>query len=457
MGAKGQQPQAEVPQACARQCSVAILSYATTQEYISAAVHAPEDVLATLTNRQVIMENTPTSAPSSSPRSAPSSSPINPSNASGFQRRPNASAPTTPITPLPAASHAEQTEPQAARISGPRASQSGPRQPGAPVVAAGMISGPRGRMRASVSTPLTSSAVYGPGPFFALAILLLPVITALVGVIIFVTSPGPLPIWLPLLLLLWLPILGAIWSLMKTVRLSTAGVAIGRPGSAWVEMPWEYIERVETRGPFIRIADTQRRSMSFAPRLLVDGLRLRRQLLLRLPPQTLSASLRQEAQSLITGDITDMATGGLTDVRARPRRRWATIGIGGFLALAALAGVVLRFLPLAASIPLAVLLLAPGLALLAGAFWLRQLVSVGQQGISVRGWFGRKERTMAWEEIELLEVAPGEIVIRFRGVRKLLCPGPALFRPIERNRMRAFIHAYCLDRGAPLAPRFWLF
>jgi len=313
------------------------------------------------------------------------------------------------------------------------------------------------RPRTSVSTPLTSGAVYGPGPYFALAILLIPVITALIGAVIFISFHGSLPIWLPFLLLAWLPILLLIWSLMKTVRLSTAGVAIGRPGSAWIEMPWEYIERVERRGPFIRLTDTRRHVASFAPALVVDGLRLRRQLLLRLPPQTLDGALRQEAQSLITGDITDMTTGGLTEVRARPRRRWATIGIVGFVALAALAGAALHFLPLVAAIPIAILLLTPGLALLVGAFWLRQQVVVSEQGVSVRGWLARKERAMRWDEVELIELTPGEIVIRLRGERRLLCPGPNLFSPTERNRIRAFIHAYCLDRGTPIVPRFWLF
>ncbi len=320
-------------------------------------------------------------------------------------------------------------------------------------------SGPLPRPRASLSSPLADATIYRPGPSFALIILLIPVITALVGGALYLGAPGPLPIWTPFLLLLWIPALVGVWAAMKTVRLSSLGVAVGRPWGQWIEMDWDTIERVEQRGPYIVIHSTNRQRMTFAPALLVDGLRLRRQLLLRLQPQTLGGSLRQEAQRLITGDLTDLAPGGgLTgSLRARPRAVWATLA--ALIGVAALAGGVagVIWLPLLGAIPLAIVLLAIAVVAALATLWFRQQVVVDEKGIRVLGFPPQRVNFMPWEAIELLELGPNELVLRMRGENKLVCPGPPLFTIPERNRMRAFIHAYCLDRGAPRVSRWWVF
>lgn len=319
-------------------------------------------------------------------------------------------------------------------------------------------SGPAPRPRASLSSPLADATLYRPGPSFALIILLIPVVTALVGGALYLSNPGPLPIWSPFLLLLWIPAVVAVGAAMKTVRLSSLGLAVGRPWGQWAQMDWDTIERVEKRGPFIVLYDTNRQRVTFAPALLADGLRLRRQLLLRLQPQTLGGSLRQEAQSLITGDLTDLAPGGLTgSLRARPRAIWATLA--ALVCVSAVAGGVVGMikLPLLAAIPLALVLLV--IAALGGlaALWFRQQVVVDEKGIAVRGFPRQGAGFMSWEAIELLELGPRELAIRLRGERRLLFPGPPLFKRAECNRMRAFIHAYCLDRGTPRVSRWWVF
>jgi len=310
-----------------------------------------------------------------------------------------------------------------------------------------------------MSSPLADATLYRPGPSFALLILLIPVITALVGGALYLTTSGPLPIWSPFLLLLWIPALVGVWAVMKTVRLSSLGLAVGRPWGQWIQMDWDTIERVEQRGPFIVLHNTNRQRVTFAPALLVDGLRLRRQLLLRLQPQTLGGSLRQEAQSLITGDLTELTPGGgLTgSLRARPRVIWATLAaLVGALALAG--GVAsLIWLPLLAAIPLALVLLALAVLAALATLWFRQQVVVDEKGIGVFGFPPQRDSFMAWENIELLELGPNELALRLRGDSKLVCPGPPLFTVAERNRMRAFIHAYCLDRGTPRVPRWWVF
>lgn len=315
------------------------------------------------------------------------------------------------------------------------------------------------RPRASMSSPLADATLYRPGPSFALIILLIPVVTALVGGALYLSNPGPLPIWSPFLLLLWIPALVGVGAAMKTVRLSSLGLAVGRPWGHWIEMDWDTIERVEKRGPFIVIYNTRRQRMSFTPALLVDGLRLRRQLLLRLQPQTLGGSLRQEAQSLITGDLTELAPGGgLTgSLRARPRSLWAALA--ALVGVAALAAGVACFiwLPLLVAIPLALVLLAVAVVGALATLWFRQQVVVDEKGIGVLGFPRQGVNFMPWEAIELLELGPSELAIRLRGERRLLFPGPPLFKRAECNRMRAFIHAYCLDRGTPRVSRWWVF
>lgn len=316
---------------------------------------------------------------------------------------------------------------------------------------------PPSRPRATVSLPLVDATIYRPGQSVAVIVLAVPVALALVGAAVALNSSGTVPVWLPLLLLLWLPCLPILWLLMRSVRSSATSIAVGRPWQLWHEIPWTMIERVERRGWWIVIEATGGERLAFAPRLLQDGLRLYRQLLLRLPSHVLVGAMRQEAQSLIMGDIVPLPAGGFSGtLRARPRPRWPVITACLSLAAWALATAALTMLPLTPAIPLAIVGLLLGGVGLATTYWLLQEVVTSEVGLAVVS-ISRRTQTMRWDEVELIERGPFEAILRFRGLHRLRCVGPVLFRPAERDVLRAFIHEYCVSRKVPVVSRMWLF
>src|SRR5689334_14871110 len=112
---------------------------------------------------------------------------------------------------------------------------------------------PLNRGPAIASTPLLDIQVFRPGSLLALTILLLPVLVALAGAVVFILMNAPIPEWLPFLALLWIPCAPIFWLAMQSVRTNTVGVAAGRPWRSWVEIPWTLIERVEQFGPLLTI------------------------------------------------------------------------------------------------------------------------------------------------------------------------------------------------------------
>ncbi len=311
--------------------------------------------------------------------------------------------------------------------------------------------------RIVASTPLADATIYRPGPYLALGLLAIPVLIALAGAFLALNTHGSVPVWLPLLLLLWIPCLPLALLTLKAVRTSNTGIAVGRPWKLWDEVPWQMVERVEKHGPRVIIIGTDGTRITFVPRLMRDGLRLHRQLLLRLPPHVLGGGLRQEAQSIVMGDLYAMAEGGLTGtLRARPRP-YHVAGAVLVLVIALAVGVaaVLR-LPLWASIPLGLL----ALVLAAGAgltiWWLLQEVQVTEKGLRVQQLLGGRSASIAWEDVQLIECDPREVMLRLRGDHRLRCIGPNLLRPTQRDMMRAFIHEYCRSRGVPVVRRVWM-
>src|SRR5258706_10420153 len=149
------------------------------------------------------------------------------------------------------------------------------------------LSRPLAHSRPLTSTPLMEVVVYRPGPFLALAVVLLPVVITLAGALIAFSADGEVPVWLLFVLLLWVPCLPFVWRSMRTVRTDTIGIAAGRPWQRWQEIPWTAIERGEKRGGTIRIRASTGVEISFQPSLLRDGGKLTPQLLFRLPAHVL--------------------------------------------------------------------------------------------------------------------------------------------------------------------------
>lgn len=308
------------------------------------------------------------------------------------------------------------------------------------------------------STPLTDVEVYRPGPYFALIILLVPVLVALVGTVVSLNENGNIPVWLPFVVFLWLPLLPAIWFVMQSVRTNPYGIAAGRPWRTWQEIPWVLIERVEQAGIVIRIQGSNGHTLALIPLLLREGKRLKRQLLLRLPPHVLAGELAQEAQFLLVNGIHTMPEGGLSGtLQARPQARWRAILLLIALALVGCTVAATLNLPLAVAIPIAVVCVGGTAASVFAAGWLVQQVFVNERGISARWSLVRRSREITWEQVELIEHSSRQALLRIRGgAYRSVCLGPALLPTAQRDLMRAFLHEYCVNRGVPIVRRRWL-
>lgn len=307
------------------------------------------------------------------------------------------------------------------------------------------------------STPLADLKIYRPGQYFALVIVLMPVLVALVGTAISLDANGSIPVWLPFVVFLWLPLLPAVWFIMQSVRTNPYGIAAGRPWRTWQEIPWTLIERVEQSGMVIRIYGSNGQRLVLVPALLREGSRLKRQLLLRLPSHVLTGKLVHQAQLLLVAGIYTMPEGGLSGtLHARPQARWR---IGLFVVGLALIGCVVAAvisLPLGAAIPLAVICAVAAAVCLYACGWLAQSVFVNAQGISAEWALTRKTREMTWEQVQLIEHSSRQALLRLRGGTRVICAGPALLPGAQRDLMRAFLHEYCVHRGVPIVRRTWL-
>jgi len=300
--------------------------------------------------------------------------------------------------------------------------------------------------------------IYRPGSFLALAMLLVPLLVALVGATSYVLLGEHIPVWIPLLLLLWIPCIGGLWLLMKSVRITPVSIAVGRPWQRWQEVSYTDIERIEQRGLSLHVLSLDGAGMRFTPFLLRDGARLERVLLLKLPPHVIVGKLRRRAQELITGDIHAGPQGALAGtMRIRARMRWTLATL--LLALACITGAiaVVWLLALALAIPLALVLLALGLCFFAIFTWLLREVEVSEEGVRVVGFATRKTQQLAWSDVVWLEEFPGQLAIRLRGPRKLRLAGPRLLKRSQADVLEAFLFEYVIERGTLRVPRRWLF
>lgn len=313
---------------------------------------------------------------------------------------------------------------------------------------------PASRGLAVASTPLSEIELYRPGPYFALAILLIPVIVTMVAAAISLNGDHGIPLWLPFVLLLWIPCLPVIWLGMLSVRTDTTGIAAGRPWTRWREIPWDMIDRVEQRGPLLTVRGSVGGRLVFAPALLRDGARLRRRLLLRLPAHVLSNALGEDAQEILTMSVYTMPEGGLAGLlRARARGTYRSVAAALTVTFVAVGVVALLSAPRVIGVTFAVIC---GLAALASAFvcvWLLQEVRVNDAGVVVFQPLTRRTRELKWTQIELIEHSSREAVLRLRGEHRIVCLGPGILPRAQRDLLRAFLHEYGLNRDVPIVKR----
>lgn len=312
---------------------------------------------------------------------------------------------------------------------------------------------PLERGRAAPTTrPMLDTHEYRPGPYFALIVLLAPMLVALAGAAIALNTTGEVPLWLPFVVLLWGPLLPLLWFAMQSVRTSPMGLAVGRPWRAWVEIGWNDIERVERAGPVLRITSGDGRRLSFLPGLLHEGARLQRLLLLHLPQQVFVGGLAGKARAQVSGQFSGALHG-------RPMTGWrvaaGACGAGGLLvgalALSGVAGLP-REVGVIPAVPALLAAVIAGVTL----WWLSQEVVLDERGITVRHWLRRGGWTVLWDDVQLLEHTPEQGLLRLHGVGRFVCMGPGLLPPAQRDLMRAFIHEYCVKRGVAVVRRRWI-
>jgi len=319
------------------------------------------------------------------------------------------------------------------------------------------MSVPLQRGRGASSSPLLDIQVYRPGPALALIILLTPAVVALAGAAVYLNVDGAIPPWLPLTLLLWIPCMPALWFAMQSVRTDSTGLAVGRPWQRWEEVRWEDIERVEARGPLLRVVGAQGQRLTFSTALLRDGDRLRRQLLLRLPAHVLAGRLSHEAQQLVVTDIYSTPEGGYAGTLVtKTRLPWRIVL--ALLAVAALAGAVAAASngPTTGGVGVAVACALIAVAAAWALAWASRTVLIDAEGIAVVAPLVRRKRILKWSEVELVEHTPHERVLRLRGDRRLVCAGPGLLTPAQATLMRGLLYEYCAKRSVPILRRFWV-
>jgi hypothetical protein len=273
-----------------------------------------------------------------------------------------------------------------------------------------------------------------------------------------------IPIWAPAGALLGVLALPLLWIAFKTVRIDATGIEAGRPWQVWRRVSWESIARVERRGPRLRVTSRDYTRISFNPGLLRHGSELRESLLLRLPPELLDDTLRDEARSAFIVSI-GMADSGQLPGMFRVRPHIALRVVAALFVLAAFGAVPLAiiYLPPVSGIPVAAGCAAScgvgGILGFLASLWLWQRVTLSDAGITVVGPLTGRSRGMQWSQIVLLEYTPKGSAIRVTGrghEGQVACPGPRVVRSLDGTIYRAYLVRNLLDRHVMEAQRNWL-
>lgn len=316
-------------------------------------------------------------------------------------------------------------------------------------------------VHSSVSRPLTDAHIYHPGSVLALGILVLPV-ALMVGLAELALHMGrAVPVWLPVLALLGLPAVPLLWLALQSARTTAGSIAVGRPWRTWVELRWDEIEHVDQRGMVLRITGRSpaHETLVLVPRLLHDGSRLRREVLMRLSPKVLSVGLSREAVDLVrAGDIMISPEGAIEGtVEARTlTRSWAAWLLAALVLLASAVVMWIFAAPLSPAVigaTAAAALLA--LLCLVLAAWLPQRLTLDANGILITHALPLvRQRPFAWSRIDMVEYTPDKTLLRIRAKQtRTLCAGPRLFDSEQSAIVWRFIQDRCRENDTLLIKR----
>lgn len=321
-----------------------------------------------------------------------------------------------------------------------------------------LVPGPASpRLRTASSHTPAETQIYRPGAALVSALMLSPALLSLIAAGISLAIFHAVSIVVPALLVLLLPAITVGWATCVSIRITPVGISSARMLRPWREIPWSLIEHAQRRGLCVVLLSSTEQHIALVPWLLDDGARLYRELLVRLPAHVLDAQMGTAARRLLGERVAADAQGGLSgSLSARPRAGWraAALAIGcAALALGA-TSMVVAHPPISVALGLASL---PVMVLALALYrWLSQQIDVSDEGIQITFPLTHSPQHMTWSEIALIEHSPAERVLRLRGDQRLICAGPGMLRPAERNLFRAFLHTYCIGRGVPVAQRRWL-
>lgn len=313
----------------------------------------------------------------------------------------------------------------------------------------------------SVSNPLADARIYRPGSALALGILVLPVVLTLGLAALALQLGHAVPIWLPVLALLWLPAAPLAWLMMQSARTTALGIAVGRPWRTWTELRWDEIQHVEQRGIFLRITGPSpiRLALMLAPGLLGEGGRLRREILMKLPPTALSVGLSREAAALVRTDGISISPDGAIEgtLVARTRVRYGAVLV--LVAIALVGGSALAWMFAATPTPALAAAAGAGgllaLLCLALAAWLPQRLTLDAEGVTVTHAVGLvRGRSFRWQRLDMVEYTPRLTLLRIRGKRvRALCAGPRLFDSEQAAIAWRYLQGQCHEHDVLLIMR----
>lgn len=333
-----------------------------------------------------------------------------------------------------------------------------PQQP-APSVATpdAMFDATLGRA-APPSRPVGGEVLYRPGARWAALALVVPVLVASVGAALAYRGTPRVLTVIAAALALWLLVIPLFWLNLKRVRLMPEGIEVARPWRRGFGLTWGEIERISTSRGMLILHGQKGKLLTFHPFLLRDGGQLRRRLLLRVPSQVLVGPLRQEAQRLTTGPVYRATTGDLAGaLETCAAWPWRAGVLLACLACAVLALLAVTLAPAPVGKAFAVGLAAVGLGALWLYVWLSRPLILAESGVVLGSVLPGRAHACGWEAFRLVEVTPGEMLLRLRGEVSLVCAGPRLLSSRDRELANLFIREYCERRGVArvVRRRFW--
>jgi hypothetical protein len=235
--------------------------------------------------------------------------------------------------------------------------------------------------------------------------------------------------------------------LLTTVRATTEGIETRTPWDGRQLLRWKLIDQVERQAGVLRLHTSDGLRATFIELGLTNSRQLLRQILLRVSPAVLSASLQQDLAML----------GGPTDPNAEllvpVAPQWiflASVCAMGGIGLAVW-GRLADLMPLLI-VGIAIAVLSAGVLLL-----FRQTLTITETDMALARGFGKRQ-IIPWSDIGVVDKVPLDMALALRlGDRRMIFLGPFFFAPSQAELFRSTMGVHVFERGVPIyqAWRIW--